>query len=451
MLRVFEFIVDENDDELGMNAISLVDKPAIESEYIAFSKEKKHTFIRFQDDKKFIVSGLALIPDKLIFRVDESTGEEYLGYFSAETIEYIMDKFMKDSTDGTLENVNFQHDSEDKVEAHLIESFIIRTPEMLTAVEAMDIKDATIGSWFVSYKFDNETDYDEAVSSEFTGFSVEVMLQRELKLNKNQIKNNVIMAKFKKFVDKFKNILEEMETEEVATLEDIEVPDTGKSLRIGDVGQPVVWVSVDDAEAEVIEPAVEGEYVVADGRTIIVDDAGNLVEIKDSETAVEPIPTEDLTEPVVEPVVKPVETTLTEELVVEPVVETLLTEEPVVEEPAAETENVMPAEVKAWLTSITGNFDDGEIYLSFWKESGEFKYGDVSTWADIKMSADKEAEVVTLTAEILDLKAQLEKPVRKPAFVEFNTSTVKEKTSEELDKMTNLELVTNRLGLNKEK
>ena len=446
MLRVFEFIVDENDDELGMNAISLVDKPAIESEYIAFSKEKKHTFIRFQDDKKFIVSGLALIPDKLIFRVDESTGEEYLGYFSAETIEYLMDKFMKDSTDGTLENVNFQHDSEDKVEAHLIESFIIRTPEMLTAVEAMSIKDATIGSWFVSYKFDNETDYDEAVSSEFTGFSVEVMLQRELKLNKNQIKNNVIMAKFKKFVDKFKNILEEMETEEVATLEDIEVPDTGKSLRIGDVGQPVVWVSVDDADAEVIEPAVEGEYVVADGRTIIVDDAGNLVEIKDSETAVEPIPTEDLTEPVVEPV-KPVETTLTEELVVEPVVETLLTEEPVVEEPAAETENVMPAEVKAWLTSITGNFDDGEIYLSFWKESGEFKYGDVSTWADVKMSSDKEAEVVALTAEVVELKAQLDKPVTRPAFVEFNTPS--EKSDNDFKGKSNLELITHKLGLDK--
>ena len=60
---------------MGMKAISIVDKPAIESEYIAFNKaEKKQMYFKV-DDKKYIVAGLALIPDKLIYRVDEATGE----------------------------------------------------------------------------------------------------------------------------------------------------------------------------------------------------------------------------------------------------------------------------------------------------------------------------------------------------------------------------------------
>ena len=53
-LRVFEFIVNPDDLELGMRAISLVDKPAIESEYIAFNEDKKQqNFIQFEDEKKF--------------------------------------------------------------------------------------------------------------------------------------------------------------------------------------------------------------------------------------------------------------------------------------------------------------------------------------------------------------------------------------------------------------
>ena len=117
------------------------------------------------------MAGLALIPDKLIYR-EEDDGSGYLGYFSAETIEAIMDKFMKESTMGSLSQVNLQH-SDNAVNAHLVESFIIRTPEMLAAVKAQGIENATVGSWYVAYKFDNVEDYEKAISGEFTGFSIE--------------------------------------------------------------------------------------------------------------------------------------------------------------------------------------------------------------------------------------------------------------------------------------
>ena len=134
MIPIFEFIIDPEDNETGMRAISLVDRPAIESEYIAFNKEEKRVVFKFKDDKKFIISGLALIPNKLIYREDEENFG-YFGFFSEDTIEQIMNKFMLESTDGTTKNVNFQHNPDNQVQAHLIESFILRTPEMVEAVK----------------------------------------------------------------------------------------------------------------------------------------------------------------------------------------------------------------------------------------------------------------------------------------------------------------------------
>ena len=251
-MRVFEFIINPEDEELGMKAISLVDKPAIESEYVAFNKQDKPKFIKFQDDKKYIVAGLALIPDKLIYRIDEETGQEYYGYFSAETIELIMDKFMKESTSGTLQNVNFQHNPDSPVKAHLVESFILRTEEMVNAVKAMGIEEAVQGAWFVSYKFDDKEAYNAAVSGgQFTGFSIEIMLQRELKMHKNNLENNneKFMTKVKNFIDKFKNILAEMEDVEVTPegetkLAEGKIADTDIVLRWGEVGQPVLKVAI---------------------------------------------------------------------------------------------------------------------------------------------------------------------------------------------------------------
>lgn len=294
-MKVFEFLINPEDEQLGMKAISIVDKPAMESEFIAFNKQEKRKVLFKIDDKKYIVAGLALIPDKLIYRIDEETNEEYLGYFSAETIELIMDKFMKESINGTLKDVNFQHNGEDKANAHLVESYILRTEEMVKAVQAMGIQDAVLGAWFVAYKFDSFEDYDKAVDGGFTGFSIEIMLQRELKMSKNNIKNNsnIVMTKIKNLVDKFKAILQELENEG-NTFEDVVVPDIGKSLRIGEIGTPVLWVSVDETGQEITEPAQEGNYILEDGRTVVVDAMGNLVEIKEAGTMPEPINPEDM-------------------------------------------------------------------------------------------------------------------------------------------------------------
>jgi len=415
-MRVFEFLINPEDESMGMKAISLVDKPAMESEFIAFNKSEKKPMYFKVDDKKYIIAGLALIPDKLVYRVDEETGEDYFGFFSMETIELIADKFMKEATSGTLKDVNFNHDSENKANAHLVESYILRTEEMVNAVKKMGVEDAVLGSWFVAYKFDSFEDYDKAVEDGFTGFSIEVILQRELKMNKNNNNfNNSIMAKFKNFVDKFKTILNELETE--AKLEDVVVPESGKALRIGEVGTPVLWVSIDEAGQEVVEPAQEGEYVIEDGRTVVVDALGNLVEIKDVAPA-QPIPEEDMAKP-----------------------EEEIKQEEVPEVPAEEAPAAVDVSTKT-LGEIVDVSKDGEYKIKVTVVGGQITAATVEAAQNLIKEADFEA----LKAENAELKTKLAAIKVKPAFTEF---TVYPEKKVDTTKMTNLELTMHKLGLQK--
>jgi hypothetical protein len=431
-MRIFEFIINEEDNELGMKAISLVDRPAMESEFIAFNKQEKHTFIKFQDDKKYIVAGLALIPNKLIYRVDESTGEEYMGYFSEATIESIMNKFMREATEGTTQNVNLQHNEADKLQAHLVESFILRTPEMVQAVKAMGIEDAVEGSWYVAYKFDDKQAYDSAVNSGLaTGFSIEIALQRELKLSKNNIKNNdKIMTKIKSFIDKFKTMLNEMEN----NLEDVKVPEVeDKVLRIGEIGQPVLWIGVDEAGAEVTEPALEGSYILEDGRTIVVDAMGNLLEIKEAGTEVAPIPEEEMTKE-------------------EKPVEVPLAEAPAEEEVPAVSGDTKPAEEEP-MVDVTlktlGELVDvqkaGDYIIKCTVLDGKI----VSATVEAEQVLVKEAEFTALKAENEEMKDRLAKLKVKPAFVAFDTYQDKSANVEDKKTLNNLEYHLKKLGLNK--
>lgn len=435
IMKIFEFIINPEDQELGMKAISIVDRPAMESEFIAFNKTEKKVRYKLKDEKKYIVSGLALIPDKLIYRVDED-GEDYLGYFSAETIEMIVSKFMKESTNGTLENVNLQHDGQDKVQAHLIESFILRTSEMVDAVKAMGIEEAVLGAWFVSYKFDNKEDYDKAVSEEFTGFSVEVVLQRELKLNKNNNNNNKLMTKVKSFIDKFKNILAELEDGEVK-LEDGKIADSDIVLRWGEVGQPVLKVLIAEDGTETTEAMPEGEYILEGGNTLVVDAQGNLVEIKEGEAPAS-IPEEEMSAEDKAAEAKKKEDELAAQKLAE------------------EEQKKTTSDLDKTLRELIPADKNGDYSIMVSVVDGELKYGAMSSWTEIKMKAesDKQAEIDLLKAEVESLKTEntevkekLSKIVVKPIFTEFTQP----KAQDNYKAKNNLDYHLHKLGLDKEK
>ena len=290
-LRKVEFLIDENNPFSGVKTISLVNQPAMDSDFIKFSKEGetvKHSYVMLSGETKMkqIVAGLALIPNKEILRVDEN-GDPYVGYFSVSTIEMIRNKFQKELMNNM---VNMDHLEDAYVNAYMIESFIIDSPERLADVNAKGIIGATLGSWFVAYKIEDKEIFDRVMAGELKGFSVEAYLDKVFsKINNNKLNK---FTKMNKFFEKMKVLLSEFESEnlEQAQLED------GSTVEFNAVGEPVNIIGVDSEGVPTSVSAPEGEHMLSDGRMIIVDGDGLLVSIVEAEAPAEeeaPAPAEE--------------------------------------------------------------------------------------------------------------------------------------------------------------
>ncbi len=101
-LPVWKLTIKEDDS--GVDFVALVDFPAIEKNFQAFSKAKS-TF-QVQDEKKKILSGPLMIADMPIYRRSVDKGE-YYAVFEADTIEKIAQRYFKNKFNT---NVNLMHD-----------------------------------------------------------------------------------------------------------------------------------------------------------------------------------------------------------------------------------------------------------------------------------------------------------------------------------------------------
>lgn len=163
-LPVYECIINESlENELQVEKISFVDKPAIEKNFMAFNEAR----LRFSvDDEKRIVSGPAMLADMMIYRNDPLMGEYYT-VFRKDTILSIVQKYFKQ---GYENKVNLMH-SEDVNGVTVYESYIV--DRALGKNPMKGYEDAADGSWFVSMKVDNEGVWEKVKSGELKGFSVE--------------------------------------------------------------------------------------------------------------------------------------------------------------------------------------------------------------------------------------------------------------------------------------
>ena len=115
-MKNIELILDEEMDINGVHAISLVNDPAIESYFVAMSKEYE---IKLSiDEDKHIITGAALIPDKLIPRI--INGEVVNVYFSANTIKKTSELFLMNLYNN---NSTLEHNTDIK-DVYTIESWI---------------------------------------------------------------------------------------------------------------------------------------------------------------------------------------------------------------------------------------------------------------------------------------------------------------------------------------
>jgi len=166
-MKVKELVI-EDDDKLskGVLKISLVDKPAIEEDFMKFHEEK--LIFAVADSDKRVITGPAMIPDKYIYRIDKKTKEEFYVYFTAETIKLVAEKFFKELRN---DQVNINHDK-DITDTYIFESWIIENPSKDKSTELG--YDLPKGTWMISMKVENEEVWSELIKEgEVNGFSIE--------------------------------------------------------------------------------------------------------------------------------------------------------------------------------------------------------------------------------------------------------------------------------------
>jgi len=175
MEDLFELILQDEED--GVFANSLVAAPAIERDYVWLNKEIQFAAI---SDEKMLVAGPMLIPNKKILRLGED-GQRYYVYFSADTIEKVARKFMKN---GYLGEVTLEHGSKTSG-VHMVESWIVESPTK----DKSNIYGFTLpkGTWFSIYSVsDNPKVWEKVKAGEFNGFSIEGLFEHrksDLKLS----------------------------------------------------------------------------------------------------------------------------------------------------------------------------------------------------------------------------------------------------------------------------
>jgi hypothetical protein len=160
-------ILDESED--GVFAISLVDRPAIQEDFIYLSKQE--ICLKVTNEEKREVVGLALVPNKKIYRVDNE-GNEFNIFFTEQTIEKTNELFMKNLN---LNKITSQH--ERPVEGvSVIESWIVEDPK--NDKSNLYNLEAPKGSWVIKMKIYNDEEWQRVKDGEYKGFSIEGKYER---------------------------------------------------------------------------------------------------------------------------------------------------------------------------------------------------------------------------------------------------------------------------------
>jgi len=178
-MDIIELLLDENDELTGIEAVSIVENPAIESDFIALSKQEV-MFAKVDEDKK-ILMGAALIPNKPIFRKRNDT--MFYVYFSKDTVKRASELFFMN---GNQNNATLEHNMEING-LTVVESWIVENPEMdKSKMYGFEVPE---GTWMISMKVENDEVWNDYVKEgRVKGFSIEGYFADKAKISKPNLK-----------------------------------------------------------------------------------------------------------------------------------------------------------------------------------------------------------------------------------------------------------------------
>ena len=162
-MEIIDLLLDEENEEAGIDAISIVSTPAIESNFLAFKSQE----IKFAkvDDEKRILMGAALIPNRPIYRKNQE--KEFYVYFSADTVRKASELFFMN---GNQNNTTLEHNMELNG-LTVVESWIVEGEQDKSRMYGLDLP---VGTWMVSMKVNNDEVWNDYVKeNKVKGFSIE--------------------------------------------------------------------------------------------------------------------------------------------------------------------------------------------------------------------------------------------------------------------------------------
>lgn len=171
--KLIYLTVDQDEaDETRVEKVSFVDSPAIQRGWMAFNGQQR---FKVQSEDRRIVSGALMVAGLPIYRRDES-GEYYVS-FTASAIQAIVYKFMRENR---TKEVNEMHET-DVDGVFLFESFIVDSTRGIRTPDGFD--ELPDGSWFGSFKVENDEVWAKVKDGTYTGFSVEGLFTEDMEKN----------------------------------------------------------------------------------------------------------------------------------------------------------------------------------------------------------------------------------------------------------------------------
>lgn len=273
-----------SDEETGMFKISLVDDPAVQSNFLAFDKTRKPLMYAIANEEKRIVRGVVMRADFPIYRCDQGFGEYYIIY-KADTIRQMAEKYLLESRQN---DVNLMHEADSDVDGVQMVQYFIK--DIDAGVNPTGFEDIADGSLFAEFHIVNDEVWEQVKDGTFKGYSLEGVFDLVPEHDEERVESivdslegkfnnffkNINMSKFKRFKAALAKALAEFAN--VTTDKGILSWDGDDDLKAGDL------VYVEDAEGN-RTPAENGDYKTEDGKVIKVED-GKVAEIVDAEAEV---------------------------------------------------------------------------------------------------------------------------------------------------------------------
>jgi hypothetical protein len=180
-MRIVELILDETQEINGVEAISLVAAPAIESNFVALKDESHEIKFKIADNDRRLIIGAALIPNKMIFRkANKQIPQDFYCYFSHDTVRKTGELFMQR---GFQNQATLEHEMQLKG-VTVVESWFIEGEQDKSRMFGLS---DPIGTWMVVQKVTNEDLWqNEVKTGNVKGFSIEGAFAERVEMAKHE-------------------------------------------------------------------------------------------------------------------------------------------------------------------------------------------------------------------------------------------------------------------------